>query len=304
MNHFPNSNEEINLIKFISRYQYLNVNDTSHFFSSKKYYKQRISNLIKKRFIKRIQHNLVLDKLGIEYVKMFEFEYNKLNRNKAYLPRLLYLSNLGAFYNNCQTLKFTPSFDIKNKEIFTITARKFIGILNIRNIEYLAYYITKEHDEKYIKSVIYDIQKERKYKNIIVFINDIKRININDFIFGANQVLIIEDTDINREMLKYINNIDWYNIVKNEYKKEKIYLSDYNFCEYTNYKNKYITTFTFLDTEKINRINYFLRENQNSNADIICTKAIQNILIKYFPICNYKIIELEKYINKEVVIYE
>ena len=305
MNHFPNSNEEINLIKFISRYQYLNVNDTSHFFSSKKYYKQRISNLIKKRFIKRIQHNLVLDKLGIEYVKMFKFEYNKLNRNKAYLPRLLYLSNLGAFYNNCKTLKFIPSFDIKDKEIFTITARKFIGILNIRNIEYLAYYITKEHDEKYIKSVIYDIQKERNYKNIIIFIDDKSKIkNISDFTFGTNQVLIIEESNISKEKLKYINSIDWHLIINTIYKNDNISLSSYNFCDYTNYKNKYITTFYFFDTEKINRIQYFLMENKNKKMDVLSPKEIQPYLQKYLPTCNYISIDLENFIKKELHIYD
>ena len=75
-------------------------------------------------------------------------------------------------------------------------------------VEYLAYYISSNRDNKYIKSVIYDIQKERKYKNIIVFVNDIKRININDFAFGYNQVLIIEDTELNREFLKTLHSIE------------------------------------------------------------------------------------------------
>lgn len=304
MNYFPNGDEEIALIKFIARYQYLKASDAKYFFNSKKYYKQRIINLINKKFLKRLKSNIILDELGIEYSKMFNFEYNKLNRNKPYLLRLLYLSNLGAFYHNCNTIKFTPSFDIKDKEIFTMTARKFIGVLDINRIEYLTYSISANHDNKYLKSVIYDIQKERKYKNIIILVNDIKRININDFIFGANQVLIIEDTVENREKIKYIHSIDWYRIVKEKYKKDKIYLSDYSFCEYTNYKNKYITTFYFLDTEKINRINYFLRENKNKNADIICTNMVQKELKKYLPNCNYIIIDLEEYIDKEKSVYD
>lgn len=304
MNYFPNGDEEISLIKFISKYQYLNGADSKYFFSSKKYYKQRISNLVSKKFLRRIKLNLVLDELGIEYAKMFNFEYNKLNRNKKYISRLLYLSNIGAFYNNCNTVKFIPSFSIKDKEMFTITARKFIGILDINGIEYLTYFISEEHDERYVKSVIYDIQKERKYKNIIVLVNDKKRINIDNFTFGANQVIILEDTEENREELKYLNSIDWYSIVKEKYKKDKIYLSDYNFCEYTNYKNKYITTFYFFDTEKINRIKYFLRENKNKNADIICSAKIKDDLIKELPNCNYTVIDLEEYIDKEILVYD
>jgi hypothetical protein len=304
LNYFPNGDEEISLIKFISKYQYLNGADSKYFFSSKKYYKQRISNLVSKKFLRRIKLNLVLDELGIEYAKMFNFEYNKLNRNKKYISRLLYLSNIGAFYNNCNTVKFIPSFSIKDKEMFTITARKFIGILDINGIEYLTYFISEEHDERYVKSVIYDIQKERKYKNIIVLVNDKKRINIDNFTFGVNQVIILEDTEENREELKYLNSIDWYSIVKEKYKKEKIYLSDYNFCEYTNYKNKYITTFYFFDTEKINRIKYFLRENKNKNADIICSAKIKDDLIKELPNCNYTVIDLEEYIDKEILVYD
>lgn len=304
MNYFPNGDEEINLIKFISKYQYLNVNDAKYFFSSKKYYKQRISNLVNKKLLRRIKLNLVLDELGIEYAKMFQFEYNKLNRDKKYLSRLLYLSSLGAFYNNCNTVKFIPSFDMKDKTQFTITARRFVGILDISGIEYLTYYISEEHNEKYLKSVIYDIQKERNYKNIIILVNDKNRIKINDFTFGANQVLILEDTEENREELKYLNSIDWYNVVKKIYKNDKIYLSDYNFCEYTNYKNKYISTFYFLDTEKINRIKYFLRENKNKNADIICSAKLKAELTKELPNCNYIVIDLGKYIDKEIFVYD
>lgn len=126
LNYFPNSDEEKNLIKFIAKYQYLHVRDVKYFFNSKKYYHYRISNLIEKRFLKKIKLNLVLDELGIEYAKLFRFEYNRLNRNKNYLPRLLYISNLAAFYQQCNTLKFMPSFSIKDKSVFTTTARRFI----------------------------------------------------------------------------------------------------------------------------------------------------------------------------------
>lgn len=131
MNYFPSSDEEINLIRFIAKFQYLNISDTKYFFSSKKYYRNRISNLISKKFLKKIKSNVVLDELGIEYAKLFKFEYNKLNRNKKYFSRLLYLSKLGALYNNCNTVTFTPSFSLKDKEIFTTTARRFIR--SIRN---------------------------------------------------------------------------------------------------------------------------------------------------------------------------
>lgn len=303
LNFFPNGEEEIALIKFVSQYQYLNTNDAKYFFKTIDYYKKRIKHLVDKKFIKRSKSYLILDELGIEYAKLLGFDYNPVNRNAKYKNRLLNLSNIGAFYHNCKTVKFTPSFSIKDKQIFTTTGRRYIGVFDINGIEYLGYQIRAEHDEKYIKSIMYDIQKEIKYKNIIILVNDIKRINFNDFCFGINQVVVLQDSEENREKLKYLNSVNWYKII-NEFYKNKAYLSEYNFCDYTDYKNKYISYFYFLDTEKINRIKYFLRENENKNIDIICDSSQKEELSKVFPNAHYIILSLEKYIDKERNYYD
>ena len=305
MSNFPNGPEEISLLEFISKYQYLDVKDSKYFFNTQKYYKKRISNLVAKRYLKRTKsHHLVLDELGIEFAGLFKFEYNKLNRNVKYLPRLLYISKMAAFYYNCANVKFIPSFSMKNKEEFTITSRKFIGVLEINGMEYLTYHITEEHNDKYLRLLIYDLQKEKTYKNIIILTNDENRIKINQFTFGMNQLLIVKDTEENREKLKYLHNIDWYNIIKAKYKRNDIYLSEYSFCEYTDYKNRYISTFYFFDTEKINRIKSFLKENKNKNADIFCNYEIKEMLVKELPNCNYFVVDLENYIDKEKFVYE
>ena len=303
LNFFPNGEEEIALIKFVSQYQYLNTNDAKYFFKTVDYYKKRIKHLVDKKFIKRSKSYLILDELGIEYAKLLGFDYNPVNRNAKYKNRLLNLSNIGAFYHNCKTVKFTPSFSIKDKQTFTTTGRRYIGVFDINGIEYLGYQIRAEHDEKYIKSIMYDIQKEIKYKNIIILVNDIKRINFNDFCFGINQVVVLQDSEENREKLKYLNSVNWYKII-NEFYKNKAYLSEYNFCDYTDYKNKYISYFYFLDTEKINRIKYFLRENENKNIDIICDSSPKEELSKVFPNAHYIILSLEKYIDKERNYYD
>lgn len=303
LNFFPNCEEEITLIKFVSQYQYLNTNDAKYFFKTVDYYKKRIKHLVDKKFIKRSKSYLILDELGIEYAKLLGFDYNPVNRNAKYKNRLLNLSNIGAFYHNCKTVKFTPSFSIKDKQTFTTTGRRYIGVFDINGIEYLGYQIRAEHDEKYIKSIMYDIQKEIKYKNIIILVNDIKRINFNDFCFGINQVVVLQDSEENREKLKYLNSVNWYKII-NEFYKNKAYLSEYNFCDYTDYKNKYISYFYFLDTEKINRIKYFLRENENKNIDIICDSSQKEELSKVFPNAHYIILSLEKYIDKERNYYD
>lgn len=281
----------------------MNANDAKYFFSTKKYYKKRITSLVEKKYLRRYKLYLILDELGIEYAKLFGFDYTPLNRNKKYFERLLYISNLGAFFHNCETVNFTPSFAIKDKEMLTSTARRFIGKLDINGIEYLTYHISEEHDNRYQMSVMYDIQKEFKYKNIIVLVNDIKRINIDEFAFGMNHVLVIEDNEENREKLKYLNSVNWNKAIR-EYYRNKVYLAEYNFCEYTDYKNKYISTFYFLDTEKINKIKYFLRENKNKNADIVCSLDLKPILQKNLPIANYVVVDLEKYIDKKRNVYD
>ena len=298
MNYFPNGDEEIELIKFIAKYQYLNLNDVPYFFKSKRYYRDRIRHLKEKKYIRKTGSNFVLDELGIEYVKLFNLEYNPINRNGKYHERLLSLSHIGAFYIKSKTLKFIPSFSIKDKKIYTTTGRRYIGIFDINGIEYLTYLITEEHDHKYITSIMYDIQKEQKYKNIIILVDDINRINFNEFTFGINQVIILEDTRENKEKLQFLNSVNWSNII-NRYYKNRVNLSEYGFCDYTDNKFKFISTFYFVDTEKINRINYFLRENKHKNMDIICDVQTEEEIIKKIPNANYIIVDLAKFIDKE-----
>ena len=42
LSNFPNGPEEISLLEFISKYQYLDVKDSKYFFNTQKYYKKRI----------------------------------------------------------------------------------------------------------------------------------------------------------------------------------------------------------------------------------------------------------------------
>lgn len=181
MRFFPDNEEEISLIKFIAEYQYINVRDAKYFFKSSRYYRNRIKNLINKDILRKIKWSLALGETGIEYCKLLNIKYNKLNRNKTYRQRLLKLSNIAAYYQSCETVKFTPSFSIKDKEVFTTTARRYIGLFNINGIEYLTYKITKEHDNIYISSVIYDIEKEFLGKTIFPTLGKKKKDEQNNY---------------------------------------------------------------------------------------------------------------------------
>ncbi len=297
MSYFLINKEEISLIKFIAKYQYLNVKDAKYFFSSSRYYRNRIKVLIDKKFLRKIKWTLVLGQSGIQYANILNFQYNKLNKNQQYKERLLRLSNIAAFYHNCDTVHFIPSFEIKDKTVFTTTGRRFIGVFNINGFEYLTYQILKEYDNKYIESVVFDIQKEMKYGNFIILVDDISRINLNNFAFGKNKILVIEDNETNREKLKYLHSVRWQELIEEYY--SGCYLSKYNFCEYSNNKDIFINTFYFIDTEKIIRFKYFINESSTKRAYIVCDMELKENLRKELPNANYRVVNLEKYIDKE-----
>ena len=303
MNYLPRGNEEKELIKFVAEYQILSIKDEKYFFNSKRYYRDRVANLIEKKYLKRLKRCLILDEQGIEYAKINNLEYNATNRNVKYQDRLLRISNLGAFYYNCNLVDFIPSFSIKDKTVRTTTGRKFVGILDINGIEYLTYQIAKEHDYKYISTIIGDIQRESDFKNLIILVDNISKIKTDEFTFGNNQVLIVRDTIVNREKLKYMHSVRWDDIIR-KYYRNRVYYSKYNFCDYTDYRSRYVSFFYFFDTEKVNRIKYFLRENDNKNADIICNADVEKQLQRELPDVNYYIVDLEEYIDKERNIYD
>ena len=127
-----------------------------------------------------------------------------------------------------------------------------------------------------------------KYSNFIILVNDIKRIDFNDFVFRKNKILVIEDNDANREKLKYLHSIRWNEL-----------MAEYYFCEYSNNKNTYINTFCFIDTEKIIGFKYFMKENSTNIVHIICTAELEKELRKALPNANYCVLKVEKYIDKE-----
>ena len=141
------------------------------------------------------------------------------------------------------------------------------------------------------------------YKNILILVNDINRLNLRDFVFGFNSVIVCEDSDEELEKLKYIHQVNWPKIIQDLY-KNSVHIAEYNFCDYTNNKDKYITTFYLLDTEKINRIDIFLKSNNDKQIDIICSDKIVRFLGSELPLANYKLINMSDFIEKDIRVYD
>lgn len=295
-NIFPINNDEINFVKFIGKYQYLSSKDIQYFFNGT-YYPKRITRLIKNSILRRYKKCLVLDKNGYEYMKILKINVNKLRYQQNYAERIKFISHIAAIYNKDTNINFIPSFKIKDKTIFTESSRRYIGVLNIKGTNYLLYHISSKQTERYINSVMFDIQKESKYKNVIVLVDNIERIKLNNFAFGLNSVIICCDDDESIERLKYLQSINWFNI--SLLIKEKIYLAESNLCDYVTDKGEYITVFYLVDTEKINRINRFNYNNPKKLMRVVCSNSLKKILEKEININKFEIVNIDDLIEKE-----
>lgn len=304
-NWFPNELEK-NFLIFLYDYHFLKIDNAVFLFDTMQYYKRQLSSLIKYDYIRKHHSGCyILGDTGKKYLKNLGYDLStKMPYSQKYIDRQTLISYIAAFYHYNKNIEFIPSFKLKEKDVFTIRSRRYIGLIKTNQKEYLTYYISKEQDKKYIESVFFDIQKEQKYRNIIIFSEDISKISLKKFSYGLNEVLVIKPNIQNLEKLQYINKIDWSKVVRNKL-GNSVFLSEYNFCEYTNKKDKYILCFYFIDTEKINLIKYFLRENENIKATIVCSKEIVDNLKQELPSVEYIVVELDLYIVKgEFNIYE
>ena len=182
------------MVKFIGRFQYLYIKDAEYFFNDT-YYPKRIRNLIQKNIIRKYNKYLVLAENGYAFMKVLGQNTVPLRYDKKYTDRLKFISHLASIYHKEEYIDFIPSIEIKDKNKFTETSRKYIGILKIFGTNYLTYHISKEHTTKYINSVVYDLQKETRNKNILVLVDDIRRIELRNFVFGFNSLIISDDKD-------------------------------------------------------------------------------------------------------------
>ena len=102
--------------------------------------------------------------------------------------------------------------------------------------------------------------------------------------------------------MKYLNRVKWQKCIQDLY-NDKVHLAGYSFCDYTDYQDEFVSTFYFLDTEKVNRIGNFIRENPSKTATIIFSKEIESMLKHIFPKANCISIDMEEYIEKEIHYY-
>lgn len=295
--------KDLEILLFVNKYKYVKASDFKYLYSNKQYYKTKIKYLINNKYLRKIKWYVTIGNVGKKYLESLGYKCSKISYEKTFVERQKIISSFAARYYNSKNIKFVPSMDIKDKQVFTITSRRFIGILNIDKTDYLTYYISKNHTNKYIQSVIYDIRKERKFKNIIVFVEDIDMIDINDFVFGLDKLYIIPNTEQNIYLLENINKIDYQRLFLNIY-KDKVYLSEYDFCDYYTKTEQFIFPLPLIDSEALSNIKYFMLENKNKETHILYSKNISLLAIKKLKCANYKQVDFNKFIKGEFNIYD
>lgn len=297
------SEYDTEILLFVNKHKYVKVSDFKYLYANKQYYQIKIKHFIRKNYLRKIKWYIVLGTKGKKYLESLGYNCPRISYEKTFVERQKIISSFATRYYNNKNINFIPSMDLKDKQIFTITSRKFIGLLNIDRTDYLVYYISKKHTDKYVQSVIYDIRKEHKYKNVVIFVEDLNKIDINDFIFGLDKLYIIPNTENNISLFEKIHRIDYQGMLSNMY-KDNVYLSEYAFCDYYTKTGFFIFPLPFIDTEKISTIKYFIEENKSKKVDILYSKNIPIPAIGKLSGANYKPIEFYKYVKGDFNIYD
>lgn len=266
--------EDIEVLKFLSKYKMLKVEDATFIYHTKRYYRQRINNLIDKEYVKRYKSYIVLNKKGRKLLGETGQGYIKNIKNEAYMERLKNIASIATLTIETN-IQFEPSWMIKEKNIYTETARRFIGKLIIDEKEYLVYYLSDKKEHIYIKQLLFDIKKSFNYQNIVIFLENYEVVSskYNNFSFGKENTILILNTNQNKGFIKKYERINWHEILENIYDQELL-ISDWDKADYLLETGLYIVQMPFINTEKIEKINWYYEENNENlkNVEIITLK--------------------------------
>ncbi len=271
------SKEDLEVLKFLSKYKMIKVEDASLIYKTKRYYRQRINKLITKEYVKRYKSYIVIDKKGRKVLDEVGSGYIKNIKNEAYMERLKHIASIATLSID-SNIKFIPSWDIKEKDQYTETARRYIGKIIIEEKEYLTYYISDKKEHIYIKQLLFDVNKAINYDEIIIFVENFDVINkrYSNLSFGKKSTNVILNTANNKEIIKRSSQIDTHEVLEGLYEKE-IFISDWDKADYLLTDGTYIIYMPFIDTEKVERINWYYIENTESNRKLEIVTLEENL---------------------------
>jgi len=191
-------------------------------------------------------------------------------------------------------IDFIASWNLKESNELTNRGRKYLGKMIYQEKETYIYYIAKDKQIGYITQVINDIQKMTADKNVIIFMENLELLSKNQkYVFGKESTVVIKYTNRNLQILKELINLEIYETIKKIYNNREILLSNWGKANYMTEDKDYIILMPFIDTEKLNRIDTFLQNNNQKQADIICSADIKPIICREIPSANYININLK-----------
>ena len=290
-------NRDIELLMFLGRYKIISLDNTRYIYETKTYQEKRIVSLVKHNYIRRLKHRYItLGIKGKEY--LIENGYEVINhcRNENNMERLNVISDIVSCLIK-DNLNFIPSWKMKKKDEPTTHSRRYIGKLEYNfEDEFLVYAIYEGKNDKYIKSIYYDIRKENGYKNAMIFTNDIEKIVFNEkgFYFGNNYTVLIPYDEYGKFLIR--NNYEIRNSIYCRLKElYNVEITDFKFADLKLDDNNYIVIMPLINMEKLSRLYYYFKENENyKNIYIFGLEEYENTIIKYLPKCYYHRLSKQK----------
>lgn len=283
-------NRDIELLMLLGRYKIISLDNTRYIYETKTYQEKRIVSLVKHNYIRRLKHRYItLGIKGKEY--LIENGYEVINhcRNENNMERLNVISDIASCLIQ-DNLNFIPSWEMKKKDEPTTHSRRYIGRLGYNfEDEFLVYAIYEGKNDKYIKSIYYDIRKENEYKNAMIFTNDIEKIVFNEkgFYFGNQYTVLIPYNEYGKLLIR--NNYEIRNSIYSRLKElYNVEITDFKFADLKLDDNNYIVIMPLINMEKLSRLYYYFKENENyKNIYIFGLEEYEKVITKYLPKCYY-----------------
>lgn len=288
---------DIELLIFLGKYKIMSLDNTRYIYGTVTYQEKRIVALIKYSYIKRLKHRYItLGVKGKEYLLKNDFEVRNHCRNENNIERLNVISDIASCLIQ-DNLNFTPSWNMKKEDEPTTHSGRYIGKLDYNGREkFLVYAIYDGKDDKYVKSIYYDIRKENEYTDIMIFTNDISKIVLHKdgFYFGKDNTVLVPYSEYGKYLLR--NN---YEIRKSIYLRLKevyrVKLTDFKYADLELDENNYIVMMPLINMEKLARLYYYFDIIGNhKNIHIFGLEEYENTIKTFIPKCNYKSMSREK----------
>lgn len=118
--------KDMEVLLFVNKYKYVKVSDFKYLYNMKQFYRTRLKILLNNSYLRKIKWYVILGKNGKIYLESLGYKCPRTPYEKSFVERNKIISSFAAYYKNNPRVNYIPSVDLKDKDIFTITSRRFI----------------------------------------------------------------------------------------------------------------------------------------------------------------------------------